>query len=90
MKSNKPSKNIITIDQELLAYRSKETGKMSQEEINQCSKLFSENYGIWSKEGPKPGELIRFSPEMIKSSFVDKPDRFVAMVFYDKELIGYA
>ena len=90
MKSNKPSKNIITIDQELLAYRSKETGKMSQEEINQCSKLFSENYGVWSKEGPKPGELIRFSPEMIKKSFVDKPDRFVAMVFYDKDLIGYA
>ena len=90
MKIKKQSINYLEIDQESLIYRSKEAGKMSQEEIDQCSKLFSENYGIWSDKGPKPGENIKLSPQKIKSDFVDKPDRFVAMVFYNKELIGQA
>ena len=90
MKLKKTSYNLKSIDQEMLTYRSKETAKMNQDEINQCSMLFSENYGVWSSKGPKPGELIRFTPKMIRDSFVDKPDRFVAMVFYNGELIGYA
>lgn len=90
MKSKKTTNKNTSINQELLTYRSKETTKMNQEEIMQCSNLFSNNYGIWSANGIKPGEHIKFSPNMIKESFVDKPDRYVAMVFYNKDLIGYA
>lgn len=90
MKTNKAFYKNTSIKQELLTYRSKETAKMSQEEIIQCSNLFSNNYGIWSKNGINPGEHIRFSSNMIRKFFVDKPDRYVAMVFHNKELIGYA
>ncbi len=90
MRLNKPSHNYKDFDQRLLSYKSKETSKMDQEEIEQCSTLFSENYGIWSEYGPKPGERIKFTPKMIKESFVDKPNRSVAMVFYENELVGYA
>lgn len=63
---------------------------MSDEEIRATSTLFSEHYGIWSNSCARHGQHVRFTTSMIKESFVNKEDRYVAMVFHHGDLIGHA
>jgi len=83
-------KKVQKFSETFLTYCCKEASKMSDDEIKATARLFSENYGEWSGHGRKPGCPIQFSPNMIKASFVDKPDRFVALVYYNNVLIGHA
>lgn len=64
---------------------------MSDRDIMDTSRLFSDNYGVWSNTSTiNPGKPIKFSEKRIMHSFVSKPDRYVAMVFDDEKLIGHA
>ena len=64
---------------------------MSDADIAACAELFSKNYGIWAKAaGDRAGKQIQLSPARLKSMFVDKPDRFVAMMYDGDKLIGQA
>ncbi len=53
----------------MIHYKNKNCAKMTEQEINACSKLFSENYGVWSNvvmEEKRRGQPIRMSPSLIK------------------------
>lgn len=64
---------------------------MTEQDIQNTSILFSENYGVWSSNSRiNPGKQIKLSPSKIVNNFVNKPDRYVAMVFDDDKLIGHA
>ena len=73
-----------------LTYRNIACKKMTEAEIEATSKLFSENYGVWSTASNKCGSQVKMSVQMIRASYVDKEDRFVSMVFHKNELIGHA
>ncbi len=77
----------------MIRYRHISCAKMTEQDIEACSRLFSENYGVWSEAFPviaRRGKAIRMSPDLIKKNFVDKPDRYVALIYNDDELIGQA
>ena len=75
----------------MYTYKNIECAKMTDEDIFNTSKLFSENYGKWSSVSKiNPGKNISLSPARIKNDFVMKPDRYVAMVFKDSKLVGHA
>ena len=74
-------------------YRNIKCSEMSETEIAETSRLFSENYGIWSQKTPnesKRGKKIKFTESMIKKDFVSKNNRFVALAYYNNKLIGHA
>ncbi len=75
--------------EDLLTYRSKRASEMTDEEIIATSRLFSENYGVWSKESKKAGQQIKLSPQMIRKLFVKMSDCSVALAFYQTELVGH-
>lgn len=58
--------------------------------LQECSELYSQHYGTWSKNAPDfPGKRIRFSVKKVKGLLVS-PD---ARIFYARaegKLIGYA
>ncbi len=75
-----------------LTYKNIPCDKMNQSEIAATSKLFSENYGVWSKYNPdekRRGKKIIFSESMIVRNFANKNDRYVAMAFYDGTLVAH-
>lgn len=75
----------------MYTYRNIECKKMTEEDIENTSKLFSENYGIWSvKSEINPGKRVTLKPTRIRKEFVDKPDRYVSMVFCNNKLVGHA
>lgn len=87
MKHNKLRKT------DYLVYKNIPCCNMSEKEIIDTSNLFSEHYGVWSSYCPdssKCNERVKFPPSMIKKNFVNKPDRFVAMVYFESNLIGHA
>ena len=75
----------------MYTYKNIECRKMTEEDIINTSKLFSENYGVWSdKSKINPGKPVKFHPSRIKKDFVEKPDRYVSMVFHKNKLVGHA
>lgn len=73
-----------------LSYRCISCSRMTDEEINATAKLFSEHYGIWSQKGINPGKNVKLSSTRIRQDYVEKPDRYVAMVFDGQRLVGHA
>lgn len=66
--------------------------ELSENEIKQCSILFSNNYGVWGEYPNNPnllGKQISMSSEKFKNMFV-KPDRYIIMAFHDNKLVGHA
>lgn len=75
----------------MYTYRNIPCNKMTETDIVNTSKLFSNNYGVWSYNASRnPGKPIIFSKKRVIDSFVNKPNRYVAMVFYGEQLIGHA
>lgn len=78
--------------EQLLHYRCIPCSKMTEEEVSQASELFSNNYGVWSQnlDASYAGKQIRFGPGKIKRDFISKPDRYIAMAYCEKKLVGHA
>lgn len=77
----------------MIHYRNISCSEMTEDEIEKCAKLFSENYGIWSKAVADPskiGKRILLSPGRLRAMFVEKPDRYVALIYDDDIIIGQA
>lgn len=76
----------------MFRYRHIQCDKMTDQEIASCATLFSEHYGYWSQDADEQrrGKRVRLSSEKIRKMFVNKPDRYVALVYDDDELIGQA
>ena len=75
---------------EKISFINKKCSELTNEEICQCSKLFSDHYGLWGKDGPKgrEGKKIKLSPKYYED--LKCLDHYVSMAFDDNELIGHA
>lgn len=64
---------------------------VSEEILQQCAKLFSENYGVWGKLEVKPGEPIHLSAARLRSQclFNEKTCSLVTASLSNDELIGH-
>lgn len=73
-------------------YRNISCRKMTEKDIQDCSNVFSDNYGNWSNAAlpSLAGKAIRLLPSRIRSMFIDKPDRSVALMYDGEKLIGQA
>lgn len=56
--------------------------------VDSCARLFSDNYGIWGPEGPRPGEPIRMPPGRV-AHLLDHDDAWLACAWLDGDLVGY-
>ena len=64
---------------------------LTDKEYEQCSILFSNNYGKYSGKGDKQkGEQIKMSPRLYKEMYGKHPDMFVSLCFYGDMLLGQA
>lgn len=73
-----------------LTYRNDSVQILSQEELSECARLFSENYGLYRAESPiRPGQQIKMSETYYKKNYC-RDDYYVARAFYKDTLIGQA
>ena len=74
-----------------ITYLSKPTEKLTPEELEQCSILFSNNYGIYSMDAPggKGGKQIRMSSKYYADKYIKKHYR-VALAKDGNDIIGQA
>ncbi|KAI1693456.1 hypothetical protein Ddc_22810 [Ditylenchus destructor] len=66
---------------------------ISQELLQRCAELFSENYGTWSEKGPRPGGKIRMSADRLKKDYLFNTDYcslITAELYPNKDLVGHA
>ncbi|KAI1703885.1 hypothetical protein DdX_14628 [Ditylenchus destructor] len=66
---------------------------ISQELLQHCAELFSENYGVWSEKGLRPGDRIRISAARLKIDYLFNPkfcSLITAELYPNKDLIGHA
>ena len=64
---------------------------MSETEIQECSNLFSNHYGIWGDYPDHPekkGKNIRMTPPFFRKTFL-KPNRYIIMAFCKEKLVGH-
>lgn len=72
-------------------YHSKSTSELTEDELNQCSELYSNHYGIYSSDAPdgKAGRRVRMSPSFYRKYFFNENYR-VALAVKDGVVIGQA
>jgi hypothetical protein len=59
--------------------------------LEKCAKLFSENYGIWSEKGAKPGKRVVITKEGLRKNYLFNFERcFLITASIKDELIGHA
>lgn len=65
--------------------------QMTSNEVDACSRLFSENYGIWSQAADEKlrGKRVKLSPDRLREMFVSRPNRHVTMMFDGDSLVGH-
>lgn len=72
-------------------YRNISCARMSEADISACAELFSNHYGIWAEAvGARAGKEIHLSPRKFREMFVEKPDRYVVLMYDEEKLIGQA
>lgn len=63
---------------------------VTREVLDECSKLYSNHYGIWSDEGnDRPRERIKLTPKRLRE-FLISNDSWAALAYHNDELIAYA
>ena len=73
-----------------IIYKNISTVDLSEKQLEQCSKLFSENYGNYSKKSEvRPGERVKMGVSYYKKNYV-KEDFSVALALNKEEIIGQA
>lgn len=79
-----------TIQKEDIIYSARNTTDLSDEEIEECSELFSLFYGKYSDRSDiRPGEQVKLGPKYYKQHYC-KPDFYVAMARTQEKLVGQA
>ncbi len=85
--------NSGRIQQENFHYFTKAASTLTDEEINDVSKLFSENYGKYSKQHPeetKKNKQIILKPGYYKRNLTSNNYTYVALAYYNTTLVGQA
>jgi 2-polyprenyl-3-methyl-5-hydroxy-6-metoxy-1,4-benzoquinol methylase len=66
--------------------------KISNEQLEECSRLYGEHYGVYGEGaeslGLKPGQRIKMRPKMMRR-LLDVDGAFVAMAHLKKNLVAY-
>ena len=74
-----------------LTYKTKRCSKLTDEEFEQCSALFSGHYGKYSGKGDKPkGQRIKMSVGLYKRFYANNDDMYVSLCYEGRELLGQA
>lgn len=74
-----------------ITFYTKPFGKLSEEELQQCADLFSNNYGKYSGLGGKQkGRQIKMPVSLYKRFYEGKDKVFVSLCYADDKLIGQA
>lgn len=74
-----------------LQYITKPCCSMSDLEYEQCSELFSNNYGKYSGvDSKEKGQQIRMSPSLYKRLYGHNPNMFVSLCYDGNLLLGQA
>lgn len=74
-----------------IVFRTKKCSQLTNDEILMCSDLFSQHYGIYSKNSPiNPGKKIKLGPKYYREHFVNNPKSYCSLAFYKNKIIGQA
>ena len=72
-----------------VAFFTKACCKLSDQELLNCSELFSNHYGKWGEKAEKPGQQIKLSKKSYEE-YAKLDNCFVALAYYNNQLIGHA
>jgi SAM-dependent methyltransferase len=73
-----------------IIYTTKKCSSLSDEEIDSCSKLFSNNYGVYSSKSPKnPGKSIKLGVKYY-DRYRQKENSYVSLARLKNKIIGQA
>lgn len=65
--------------------------ELSEKELQECSELYSNNYGFYSEHSPKnPGKRIKLSVSYYKNNLCNNDNYRVSLAYKDKKLVGMA
>ena len=81
------------INENELSYFTKPASSLSDNELEETAKLFSENYGKYSERHPdekKRGKQIALKSSYYKRNFTSNDYTYVALAYYKYELVGQA
>lgn len=82
-------KNILNINEDIV-YSLKMTNDLTDDELLECSELFSAYYGKYNdKSAIRPGEQIKMSARLFRANYC-KDNFYVATARYKDELVGQA
>ena len=76
---------------DMITYLSKPTEKLTEDELRQCSELFSNHYGIYAAEDPKgrSGKHIKLQSSYYKQRYV-RENYHVALALDSNTIVGQA
>ena len=74
---------------EKITYRYFDGDSVDDEFLKDCSKLYSENYGVWGAKAKKVGSRVKLSDKMIKS-WLNGSSTAIYCAFNGRKLLGYA
>lgn len=80
------------INNQKFSYVTKKCSSLTDSELKHISRLFSENYGIYSKNHPKQelqGKQIKLGLKYYQN-LAKNNHNYVALAYYDRELVGQA
>ena len=65
--------------------------ELSEKELKECSELYSNNYGFYSKNSKKnPGQQIKLSVSYYKKNFCNNKNYRVSLAYKNNKLAGMA
>lgn len=71
-------------------YKNKRMLNLTDKELKECSDLYSENYGIYTRNAPcKAGENIKMAPSYYKKHYF-KNDYYITLAYKNRVLVGQA
>ena len=68
----------------------KVASQLTQDEIKECAELFSSHYGVWGRNGRKPGEAVKMGATQLRSQYLFDDRCFAVMAHHGTSLIGHA
>jgi 2-polyprenyl-3-methyl-5-hydroxy-6-metoxy-1,4-benzoquinol methylase len=87
MRYDLPNLSIFSF---MYQYRWIPGGLVPSDLLNNMAHLYSAQYGIWSKEGPRPGQHVKLTPERIQTEWLSPRHSRVVWATAFGQLIGYA
>lgn len=81
--------SVNMLNNEDLQFHVMPFAELTEEDIEECSELYGENYGVYSELATTPGKQIKMSANLYKK-FYYAPHYYIATAKYEGKLIGQA